>query len=158
MLVMGYPRVQKGVQRGHCTFLGKCLFLWNLFGKAAVIPSSLEALAGVAQWLSVGLQTERLLVWFPVRANAWVVGWVPGRGYTRGNHTLMFLSLSFAFSLSSPLSKNKVFFQKAAVKYVNKYWLWFRSLPTHLLPRNLWGICINELDGKWLTFQSGWVQ
>ena len=45
------------------------------------------------------------LIWFPIRAHAWVAGQVPSRGHTRGNHTLMFLSLSF--SLSSPLSKNK---------------------------------------------------
>ena len=33
-------------------------------------------------------------------------GQVSSMGYTRGNHTLMFLSLSF--SLLSPLSKNKI--------------------------------------------------
>ena len=42
---------------------------------------------------------------FPVRAHAWVVGQVPSGGCVRGNHTLMFLFLSF--SLPSPLSKNK---------------------------------------------------
>ena len=54
-------------------------------------------------------------VWFPVRAHAWVVGQVPSRGRVQGNHTLMFLSLSF--SLPSPLSKNKInkiFFKKTA--------------------------------------------
>ena len=60
-------------------------------------------------WLSglgAGLQTKRSLVRFPVRAHAWVVNQVPSRGHdARGNHTLMFLSLSF--SLPSPLSKNK---------------------------------------------------
>ena len=44
-------------------------------------------------------------VWFPVRAHAWVVGQVPSRGHVRGNHTLMFLSLSFSFP--SSLSENK---------------------------------------------------
>ena len=34
-----------------------------------------------------------------------VAGQVPSREHVRGNHTLMFLSLSF--SLPSPLSKNK---------------------------------------------------
>ena len=53
--------------------------------------------------LSAGLQTKGLPVRFPVRAHAWVVGQVPSRGHMRGNHTLMFLSLSF--SLPSPLSK-----------------------------------------------------
>ena len=54
--------------------------------------------------LSVGLQTERLLVRFPVRACAWVVGQVPSRGCMTGNHPLMFLS---SFSLPSPLKINK---------------------------------------------------
>ena len=40
---------------------------------------------------------------FPVRAHPWIVGQVPRWGYTRGNHTLMFLSLSFFL----PFSKNK---------------------------------------------------
>ena len=58
-------------------------------------------------WLSglSDLQTERSLVQLPVRAHAWVAGLVPSWGRERGNHTLMFLSLSF--SLPSPLSKNK---------------------------------------------------
>ena len=51
--------------------------------------------------LSTGLQTKGLLVLFPVRAHAWVVGQDPSRGRTRGNHTLMFLSLFF--SLLCPL-------------------------------------------------------
>ena len=55
--------------------------------------------------LSAGLRTKGLLVRFLVRAHAWVVGQVPSRGRTRGNHTLMFPSLSFY--LPSPLSKNK---------------------------------------------------
>ena len=44
--------------------------------------------------LSTGLQTKGLPVQFPVKAHAWVVGQVPSRGYVRGNHTVMFLSLS----------------------------------------------------------------
>ena len=59
--------------------------------------------------LSAGLQTNELLVWFPVSAHARVVGQVPSWGHVKGNHTLMFLSLSF--SLPFPLSKqiNKIF-------------------------------------------------
>ena len=56
--------------------------------------------------LSASQQTKGSLVQFPVGAHAWVVGQVPGGGCRRGNHTLMFLSLSF--SLPSPLSKNKL--------------------------------------------------
>ena len=42
-----------------------------------------------------------LVVRFPVRAHAWVVGQVPSGEYVRDNNTLMFLSLP------PPLSKNK---------------------------------------------------
>ena len=52
--------------------------------------------------LSVGLWTEKSLVPFPVMAHAWVMGQVPAEGATKGNHTMMFLSLSF----SLPFSKN----------------------------------------------------
>ena len=55
--------------------------------------------------LSVGLWTKASLVQFPVKAHAWVPGQVPSRGRTRGNHTLVILSLSF--SLPSPPSKSK---------------------------------------------------
>ena len=41
----------------------------------------------------------------PSQGTWWVAGQVPSGGHMRGNHTLMFLSLSF--SLPSPLSKNK---------------------------------------------------
>ena len=59
--------------------------------------------------LSSGLKTIGLLVGFPARAHAWVVGQVFSRGQVRSNHTLMYLCLSF--SLPSPLSKNKIFFK-----------------------------------------------
>ena len=63
--------------------------------------------------LSAGLRTKRVLVWFPVRAHAWVAGQVPSWGCARGNHTLMFLShiwyidVSIPFFLPSPLSRNE---------------------------------------------------
>ena len=63
------------------------------------------ALAGVAQWIEHWPVNQRSLVRFPVRAHAWVVGQVPSRECVKGNHTLMFLSLSFS-SLPSSLSKN----------------------------------------------------
>ena len=55
--------------------------------------------------LSTSLHTGKLQVQFPVRAHALVAGQVPSRGRMRGNHTLMFPSLSF--SLLSLLCKNK---------------------------------------------------
>ena len=63
------------------------------------------ALAGVAHWIERGLQTKESPVRFPVRAHARVAGQVLSGGHVRGNHTLMFLSLSF--SLPFLLSKNK---------------------------------------------------
>ena len=56
-------------------------------------------------WLSglrASLPAKGLPVWFP---DTCVVGQVPSRWHSRGNHTLVFLSLSF--SLPSSLSKNK---------------------------------------------------
>ena len=55
--------------------------------------------------LSAGLWTKGSPVQLPLRAHAWVMDQLPRKGHTRGNHTLLFLSLSF--SLPSPLSKNK---------------------------------------------------
>ena len=67
----------------------------------SVILSRLVRLSG----LSVGLWAKGSPGQFPVRAHAWVAGQVPSRGHSRGNHTLMCLSLTFSFS--SPLSKNE---------------------------------------------------
>ena len=61
------------------------------------------ALAGVAQWLSTSLWSKGSPVWFPLRSHAWVVDQAPSRACVRGNHTLMFFSLSF--SLPSRVSK-----------------------------------------------------
>ena len=43
---------------------------------------------------------KEALVLFPVRAHAWVVGQVHSRGRTRGNHTLMFLSLLLCLKIN----------------------------------------------------------
>ena len=59
----------------------------------------------MAQWIEHRPGNQTVVVQFPVRAYAWVAGQVPSRGRSRGNHTLVFLSLSF--SLPSLLSKNK---------------------------------------------------
>ena len=58
----------------------------------SIIYSS--TLAGVAQWIEHELRTKGSLVLFPVGAHPWVEGQVPRGGHVRGNHTLMFLSLS----------------------------------------------------------------
>ena len=39
-----------------------------------------DALAGVAQWIELGLGTKGSLVRFTVRARAWVAGQVPRMG------------------------------------------------------------------------------
>ena len=84
--------------------------------------------------LSTGVQTKGSLVRFPVRAHAWVAGQVCSRGHARGNHTLMFLSLSF--SLPSPVSKNKSNLKKK----LSPQWdttinlaVWFHSKTASLL-------------------------
>ena len=64
-----------------------------------------SALAGVAQWIDHRPANQRVAGSIASQGHAWVAGPVPSRGYTRGNHTLMFLSLFFFFP--SPLSKNK---------------------------------------------------
>ena len=81
------------------------MWLWCLSNKAYYIQCKNLNVPWLA-WLSglsVGLWTKWWPVQFPVRAHAWFAGQVPSRGSARGNHKLMFLSLSF--SLPSPLSK-----------------------------------------------------
>ena len=63
-------------------------------------------MAGVALWIECQPMNQRVTIRFPVRAHAWVAGQVPSGEHARGNHTLMFLSLSVSFP--SPLSKNKI--------------------------------------------------
>ena len=54
------------------------------------------ALAGVAQWIECGPMKQKVTGSIPSQgtARAWVAGQVPSMGRARGNHTLMFLSLS----------------------------------------------------------------
>ena len=59
----------------------------------------------VSQWFECWAVNQRVTGSIPSQAHAWVVGQVLSRGSARGNHTLMFLYLSFFFP--SPLSKNK---------------------------------------------------
>ena len=62
-------------------------------------------------WLGCSVvSAPACLVPFPVRAHARVAGKAPGRSCTKGNHTLVFLSL-FLPSFSS-LEINKIFFKK----------------------------------------------
>ena len=69
-------------------------------------------LVGLSGW-SAGLRTKALLVRFPVRAHAWVVGHVPSRGRVRGNHTLM-------FSLPSPFLPFSLKINKQNLKKIKK--------------------------------------
>ena len=63
-----------------------------------------HALAGIAQWIEHLSVNQRVTGPIPIQGTSWVVGQVPSRGHSRGNHTLMFLSLSF--SLPTSLSNN----------------------------------------------------
>ena len=112
--------VQSGVKVGkwdyyNCTvnkyILKKLPVGYKVFQIPANPPERVHYTKTVWPWLvwlsrlSTGLQTKGLPVCFSVRAHIWVGGQVPSWGCTRGNHTLMFLSLSFSFP--SPLAKNK---------------------------------------------------
>ena len=79
--------------------------LWTCWFKSLKFFSF--TVTGVAQWVEHGLQTKWSLVWFPVRVPFWIAGQVPSGGHMRGNHTLMFLSLSFSHSFLSLKIKNK---------------------------------------------------
>ena len=86
--------------------------------------------------LSASLRTKGSPVQFLIRAHTWVAGQVSSRGHGRGNHTLMFLS--FPFSLSSPLSKNKqnLFKKRKSICISDLLWYPFYS-HTHLPPTKL---------------------
>ena len=62
--------------------------------------------------LSAGLQRVA-----PVRAHAWVAGQVPSWGCARGNHILIFLSLSPSFPLTLKINLKNLF------KNVSERWL-----------------------------------
>ena len=62
-------------------------------------------LAGEVQWIEHRVENQRVVIQFPVRAHAWVAGQVPSKGCVRGNHTLMFLSLSFFLPALSKINK-----------------------------------------------------
>ena len=78
------------------------------------------ALAGAAQWIECQPENQRVAGLIPSQGTCLVAGQVPsGGGCMRGNHTLMFLSLSF--SLPSPLSlKINKYFLKIVKVYKNK--------------------------------------
>ena len=81
------------------------------------------ALTDGAQFVGCHPQSERLPVWFPVRAQTRVAGSFPVGSCTRGNQLLFpshTMFLSFFFSLLSPLSKHK------SIKFLN---LFLRGYP-----------------------------
>ena len=107
--------------------------------KGAIWPRLVE-LSG----LSAGVWTKGSLVQFLVGAHAWVVGQVPGRGHTRGNHTLTFLSLFF--SLPSPLSTNKI--NKNFKKEKKRYYLTRDRLECAQIESGCWH------RTKWASLES----
>ena len=88
-VVLSYHWDAYGRQPVHVSHIDVSLSPSNQFFKKAY-PPWLVWLSG----LSVGLQIKGSLVQFPVGVHGWVSGHVPSRGRRRGNHTLMFLSLS----------------------------------------------------------------
>ena len=71
----------------------------SLFSTSPVLLKHKSALVGVVQWVERWPVNRRVAIQYPVRAHAWVAGQVPSRGHSRGNHTLMFLSLPLFPSL-----------------------------------------------------------
>ena len=53
--------------------------------------------------LSTCLRTERSLVRSPVRAHAWVSGWVPRGGHVRNNQSMYLLHIDVSLSVSPAL-------------------------------------------------------
>ena len=93
-----------GALRDADTPLSAAPLICELPADISIKVESQPWLEGLSGW-SAGLRTKGSPVRFPVRVHAWVAGQVPRKGHVRGNHTLMFLPLSF--SLPSPLCKNK---------------------------------------------------
>ena len=62
-------------------------------------------MAGVAQWIECRPVNQRVSCSIPSQGTCLGCRLGPQMGCMRGNHILMFLSLSFSFP--SPLSKNK---------------------------------------------------
>ena len=86
--------------------------------------------------LSAGLQTKRLLVWFPVRAHAWVDGQVPRWGRGRSNRLMYFshIDVSLPLFLSPPpLKVNKQNF----LKKDNPVESWARHLNKHIRKKDI---------------------
>ena len=61
-------------------------------------------LSGLSAGLNQGVSGS-----IPRQGTSWVVGQVLSEGHVRGNHTLMFLSLSLSSSLPLSLKINKIF-------------------------------------------------
>ena len=99
-----------------------CLHTVSEFSRRALNPLLLKNIKCCPGWCSsgieCGLRTKGSQVRFPAGAHAWVAGQVPTRGHMRGNHTLIFLSLSF--SLPSSLSKNKMLKKISHYNYKKK--------------------------------------
>ena len=75
-----------------------CLIFFNAATRTLKIVD--VSPAGVAQWLSASLRNKGSRFDSQSRAHAWVVGQVPSEGRSRGNYTLMSLSLSSSLPLS----------------------------------------------------------
>ena len=104
------------------------MFLYLSFS----LPSPFSKKKKSPGWIECRLWTKGSLVGFPVRAHAWVVGQVPNRGQ-RGNHTLVFPSLSPSLPLS--LKINKIFKDKLRCK--SNQMTWQRSHRPQLVVTSL---------------------
>ena len=86
--------------------------MWGTWGQVLRVLKILAVPQPVwLSWVGIILQTERLLVWFPIWAHTWV-GFGPRSGSTQkatnGCFSLTLMILTLSFSLASPLSKIKI--------------------------------------------------
>ena len=82
---------------------GKWRLYLNNNKKKLMNNNSYSALAGVAQRIERGPANQKVAGLILSQDTCLGCGQVPGEGFIRGNHTLMFLFLSFSFPF--PLSK-----------------------------------------------------
>ena len=113
--------------------------------------------------LSASLRTKGSPLRFPVRAHAWVAGQVPSGGCMRGNHTLMFLSLSFPFpSPSLKINKWNLYKNSLVIAYCLGLHIFssFRYLLISVNPTQYTNMisCIRREHISWLSGKlCGWL-
>ena len=117
--------------------------------------------------LSAGLRTKGSVVWFPVRAHAWVAGRVPGSGCVRGNQSMCLSHIKVSLPRFLPpfpfLWKwiNKIFIKKRSNK-LSRQKLDTTQMPINKRIGKLWCIHTMGTTQQWkgkrlLTYTTTWM-